>query len=177
MSNRETKLRHKELVDGPVLDVHVYGEEGMIQKIVLETSQKSGLQWHFWSIEKDARLEQLLADWFTAYGQGKQPSLMPYHLAHLPPFTQRSLLIVQDIPFGSTLSYGEIARLANRPLAARAVGTACSRNPFPLLIPCHRVLGANQTIGGYSGAGGLQTKKELLEFEKKVMHKQGLLEK
>lgn len=175
MSNREIKLRHKELIDGPVLDVHVYSEGGMIQRIVLETSQKAGLQWHFWSSEADAYLEKLLAGWFMDYGQGKQPFLaMPYNLAHLPPFTQRSLLIVQDIPFGSTLSYGEVARLANRPLAARAVGTACSRNPFPLLIPCHRVLGANQTIGGYSGAGGLQTKKELLAFERMMMQRHHL---
>lgn len=167
MSNRETRLRRKELIDGPILDVHVYGEKGRIQKIVLETSQKNGLQWYFWSSEKDEVLEQLLVDWFQAYGQGKQPTLiMPYNLAHLPPFTQKSLLIIQDIPFGSTLTYGEVACMANRPLAARAVGTACSRNPFPLLIPCHRVLGVNQSLGGYSGAGGLQTKKDLLKFEK-----------
>lgn len=66
------------------------------------------------------------------------------------------------IPFGETSTYGDIARVLNVP--AQAVGQACGANPIPLLIPCHRVLGA-KTLGGYSGAGGIETKVALLRHE------------
>ena len=67
------------------------------------------------------------------------------------------------IPYGSTLSYGEIALSLKS--GARPVGTACGRNPLPILIPCHRVVGANGALGGYSGEGGLATKTALLLIE------------
>ncbi|MDK9721069.1 MAG: methylated-DNA--[protein]-cysteine S-methyltransferase [Rhodospirillales bacterium] len=67
------------------------------------------------------------------------------------------------IPYGKTESYGEIAAQLNS--GARAVGTACGRNPIPIIIPCHRVLAANGGLGGYSGEGGTETKKLLLHLE------------
>ncbi|MFA6018629.1 MAG: methylated-DNA--[protein]-cysteine S-methyltransferase [Rhodospirillales bacterium] len=67
------------------------------------------------------------------------------------------------IPHGKTESYGEIATKLNS--GARAVGTACGRNPIPIIIPCHRVLAANGGLGGYSGEGGIETKKLLLHLE------------
>ena len=67
------------------------------------------------------------------------------------------------IPPGQTASYGELARqVGNVP---RAVGLACGANPIPIVIPCHRVLAAGGRMGGYSGAGGLETKRKLLELE------------
>ena len=66
------------------------------------------------------------------------------------------------IPFGETRTYGQLAKLLNTP--AQAIGQACGANPIPLLIPCHRVLGA-ATLGGYSGAGGVETKVALLRHE------------
>jgi methylated-DNA-[protein]-cysteine S-methyltransferase len=66
------------------------------------------------------------------------------------------------IPFGETLTYGQIAR--NLDSHAQPVGQACGSNPIPIIIPCHRVLAANG-IGGYSGAGGVETKIELLKLE------------
>ena len=66
------------------------------------------------------------------------------------------------IPFGETRTYGQLAKQLNTP--AQAIGQACGANPIPLLIPCHRVLGAN-TLGGYSGAGGVETKVALLRHE------------
>lgn len=70
---------------------------------------------------------------------------------------------MQKIPFGSTMSYQEVAQAAGSPRAARAVGGACNRNPFPLLVPCHRVIQANGKIGGF--ALDLEIKRRLLEFE------------
>ena len=71
------------------------------------------------------------------------------------------------IPYGETRSYGEIARSVGRPKAARAVGLANNKNPIPLFIPCHRVIGANGKLVGY--LGGLHIKEQLLELEKQHM--------
>jgi methylated-DNA-[protein]-cysteine S-methyltransferase len=69
-----------------------------------------------------------------------------------------------EIPYGMTATYGEIAAKIGKPKASRAVGLANNRNPIPIIIPCHRVIGANGSLTGY--AGGLEMKKRLLELEK-----------
>ena len=66
---------------------------------------------------------------------------------------------------GSTRSYGEIARAIDRPEAARDVGVALSRNPTPIIVPCHRVVAANGALTGFSAPGGLATKRRMLELE------------
>ena len=71
----------------------------------------------------------------------------------------------QRIPRGETLSYGELAAKVGNPGAARAVGTVMSSNPLPLVIPCHRVLGAGGCLGGYSARQGVAMKRRLLEME------------
>ncbi len=71
---------------------------------------------------------------------------------------------LRQIPRGETRSYGEIARQINRPLAARAVGQAAHRNPLPVIIPCHRLVGAKGQLTGF--AGGLGIKRLLLELER-----------
>ncbi|MDQ0456081.1 methylated-DNA--[protein]-cysteine S-methyltransferase [Rhizobium paknamense] len=70
------------------------------------------------------------------------------------------------IPFGLTISYGELARRLGNPAAVRAVGTANGANPLPIVIPCHRVIGSNGSLTGFGG--GLETKKWLLELEQAV---------
>lgn len=70
---------------------------------------------------------------------------------------------LQKIPFGETRSYGEVAKNIERPKASRAVGMANNRNPIPIFIPCHRVIGANGKLVGY--AGGLDVKDRLLKLE------------
>lgn len=69
-----------------------------------------------------------------------------------------------EIPYGETVSYGEIARRIGQPSAARAVGLANGRNPIAVIVPCHRVIGANGTLTGYGG--GLERKQLLLELER-----------
>ena len=71
------------------------------------------------------------------------------------------------IPAGATRTYGEIARTIGRtdPEAARDVGAALARNPFPIVVPCHRVVGANGKLTGFSAPGGLETKRRMLELE------------
>lgn len=72
---------------------------------------------------------------------------------------------LEKIKFGKTLSYGEIAKKIKSPKASRAVGTACGKNPLPLVIPCHRVIANDGSIGGFSA--GLATKRKLLALENK----------
>lgn len=70
-----------------------------------------------------------------------------------------------QIPPGETLTYGQLATAVGSPKAARAIGGAMARNRWPLLIPCHRVVGSSGKLTGYSGIGGVVTKRKLLEFE------------
>jgi methylated-DNA-[protein]-cysteine S-methyltransferase len=69
------------------------------------------------------------------------------------------------IPPGSTVTYGDIARSIGRPDGARDVGAALASNPFPIVVPCHRVVGANGKLTGFSAPGGLATKRRMLELE------------
>jgi methylated-DNA-[protein]-cysteine S-methyltransferase len=79
-------------------------------------------------------------------------------------FMKRVWAALCGIPYGNTASYKEIAEKVGAPKAARAVGLANNRNPIPIIIPCHRVIGANGSLTGY--AGGLEMKKKLLDLEK-----------
>ncbi|MBH60454.1 MAG: 6-O-methylguanine DNA methyltransferase [Dehalococcoidia bacterium] len=70
------------------------------------------------------------------------------------------------IPSGETRTYKEIAILIGSPNSARAVANACAKNPYPVLVPCHRVIRSDGNLGGYSALGGVDKKKELLEQER-----------
>ncbi len=80
------------------------------------------------------------------------------------PFMQRVWQILCTIPYGTTLTYRDVAVAAGNPFAARAVGMANNRNPVPIFIPCHRVIGSNGALTGYRG--GLKLKKALLKLER-----------
>ncbi len=81
------------------------------------------------------------------------------------PFQEKVWEALKTIPYGATRSYQEIAKQIGKPKAARAVGLACRRNPLPIIIPCHRVVGKNGDLTGY--AGGLRIKEKLLTLESK----------
>jgi len=81
------------------------------------------------------------------------------------PFQLAVWKTISKVPFGKTISYGEIATAIGKPQAARAVGAAVGANPTPLLVGCHRVLGSSGSITGYSGGQGIKTKKLLLDHE------------
>jgi methylated-DNA-[protein]-cysteine S-methyltransferase len=84
-------------------------------------------------------------------------------------FHRRVLQLCSQIPAGSTMGYGELAGVAGSPQGARAVGAAMARNRWPIVIPCHRVVGSNGHLTGYSGLGGIQTKRRLLELESRSL--------
>jgi len=83
----------------------------------------------------------------------------------VPPFHRRVYELARTIEPGSTLSYGDVATKLGAPGSARAVGQALGRNPFAIVVPCHRVLAANGKIGGFSAGGGIVTKHRLLTIE------------
>lgn len=91
---------------------------------------------------------------------------LPIDWSVMPAFQERALRVVYAIPYGQVSTYGEIARQIGSPRAARAVGRAQATNPMPLVIPCHRVLGADGGLHGYGAPGGVKTKAWLLEMEK-----------
>ena len=85
-------------------------------------------------------------------------------------FHQTVLRACATIPYGETLTYGQLADLAGHPGAARAVGSVMANNLIPLVIPCHRVVAAGGKLGGFSSSGGNSTKKRLLQLEARVCH-------
>ena len=87
-------------------------------------------------------------------------------MAGVPPFDRRVYEVARTILPGATLAYGDIAARLGAPGEARAVGQALGRNPFPLVVPCHRVLAAGGRIGGFSANGGIATKLRLLSIER-----------
>ncbi|MEL7974979.1 methylated-DNA--[protein]-cysteine S-methyltransferase [Isoptericola sp. F-RaC21] len=86
-------------------------------------------------------------------------------LAAVPEFDRRVYEVVRTVPAGATLTYGEVAARLGAPGAAQAVGQALGRNPFPPIVPCHRVLAAGRQVGGFSAPGGRRTKLRMLEAE------------
>ena len=98
-----------------------------------------------------------------AYFRGRLTSFeIPLRLSGSP-FQRAVWALMGDIPYGATRTYGDLARLLGS--APRAVGGACGRNPIPIIVPCHRVLGAGARMTGYSGGAGVETKQALLRLE------------
>jgi methylated-DNA-[protein]-cysteine S-methyltransferase len=98
-------------------------------------------------------------------GEANDLSTAPLDMERVPALDRRVYEIARTIPPGTTLSYGEIAaRLGDRSLA-RDVGQALGRNPFAIVVPCHRVVAANGKLGGFSANGGIGTKRRLLALE------------
>ncbi len=84
----------------------------------------------------------------------------------LPAFDRAAWAVARGVPPGETITYGQIAGRLGDPHAARAVGRAMGANPFPIIVPCHRVLGADGRMGGFSAAGGIEAKARLLSIER-----------
>lgn len=108
-----------------------------------------------------------LAETLRRYFQGQPVAFeTPLDQRRLTPFQRRVYKETQAIPWGATRTYGDLARAAGSPGAARAVGQCMARNPWPILVPCHRVVGSDGRLTGYGG--GLEMKRWLLEMERRT---------
>jgi methylated-DNA-[protein]-cysteine S-methyltransferase len=99
-------------------------------------------------------------------GDTRDLSEVELDMAGVAPFDRRVYEVARTIPAGATLAYGDIAARLGAPGEARAVGQALGQNPFPLVVPCHRVLAAGGKVGGFSANGGIATKLRLLSIER-----------
>ena len=106
-------------------------------------------------------------DTIKRYCSGENVSFAGCHMhwSPLTPFQQTVLKAALKIPYGSVETYGSLARKIGCPRGSRAVGNALAKNPFPLVIPCHRVIRGDGKPGGFSAVGGVVLKKKLLQME------------
>lgn len=115
------------------------------------------------AIPKDTPALMALGNWLERYFQGENPvidfPILPVGTA----FQRRVWSLLETIPYGASTTYLQLARQLSPSMSPQAVGQAVGRNPIPIVIPCHRVLGANGKLTGYSG--GIPAKIQLLELE------------
>lgn len=152
-----------QLKKGPSLIATFVADRGVLITADLAPHAGKGMQWRLEGAATP-QLEDILSSWIEAYIEKKNPKVrVPFSLESFPPYTTKVLQKLATIPFGQTLSYAELAEACGNSNAARATGSACGRNPLLLIIPCHRILGANGALGGFTA--GLHLKKQLLDFE------------
>jgi methylated-DNA-[protein]-cysteine S-methyltransferase len=107
-------------------------------------------------------------DTIKRYCSGENVSFAGCHLdwSFLSPFQQTVLKAAMKIPYGAVVTYGSLARKIGCPRGSRAVGNALAKNPFPLVVPCHRIIRGDGKFGGFSAGGGVVLKQKLLEMER-----------
>ena len=149
-------------LESPVGRLLLAGDGQTLRRINLQDGARPVEVDPEWTLEPEAFAEA--ARQLTAYFAGR---LFAFDLDLRPGGTEFQLAVLEElrgIPYGETTTYGEIARRIGRPGASRAVGAANGRNPLPIVIPCHRVIGAGGRLTGYGG--GLSVKRWLLELER-----------
>ena len=117
-------------------------------------------------LEKNTRACAPILKQLREYLTGRRTHFdLPVDLSSLTPFQREVLAVTRRIPLGQAWSYQRVARAMGRARASRPVGQALGRNPIPIVIPCHRVIASDGTLGGYSGGAGLKSKRWLLRHE------------
>ncbi|HAY79174.1 MAG TPA: methylated-DNA--[protein]-cysteine S-methyltransferase [Planctomycetaceae bacterium] len=121
--------------------------------------------------DHEAAFLEALRERLLAFTSGSSDDFLdiPVDTSHATAFQRRVLQSCRRIPVGQTRSYGQLARLAGSPNAARAVGTVMANNHVPLIIPCHRVVAAGGKLGGFSAPSGVQLKRRLHHLEQTMI--------
>lgn len=153
------------IANRPTISIEVqFSQEGAIERTSLSMSSDNDFRVVFKGFKGLDQQVNSLVDWLREYAEKKDPSqILPLSMANISSFHRQVYAKLAAVPFGTAVSYTDLAAMTNRPLAARAAGTACGKNRFPLFIPCHRVLAIRGKLGGFSC--GLEIKQELLDFE------------
>lgn len=149
------------IMQSPIGDLLLAGDESALRLVHFQSGPRPLQPVKEW--EPGERPFREVMRQLKAYFNGK---LQQFDLPLAPegtPFQMKVWHTLRSIPYGETWSYGELARRIRKPAASRAVGAANGQNPLPVIIPCHRVIGANGSLTGFGG--GLPIKRKLLALE------------
>ncbi len=164
MSGNRIEDRRKWFFESPIGMIGISAEGNMVTdvKFIDDPCEKREEEPAPYAVQQTKR-------WLKEYFTGSIPDFMPDIMIRGTPFQMEVYEILKTVPYGSTVTYGEIAaeiaeRRKIRRMSAQAVGGALNRNPVWLIVPCHRVIGSDGSLVGYEG--GLERKKYLLELER-----------
>ena len=149
-------------MESPIGELLLLGDGDALRGLYMQDGRKPRAIATGWeeSTEPFADVKRQLDEYFA----GNRTTFDIPLAAEGAPFEREVWHALEEIPYGEPVSYGEIARRVGQPTAARAVGLANGRNPIAVIVPCHRVIGADGTLTGYGG--GLERKRLLLELER-----------
>ncbi len=155
------KTRYFTYVESPIGRLRLAGERGNLLRIDFQGTDRALDPRSEWKEDRDPLAEAIaqLAEYF----EGRRESFDVSFRLEGTPFQKQVWQALVSIPYGQTASYGELAMQIESPRAVRAVGAACARNPIPIIVPCHRVIGSNGRLTGFRG--GLEMKRRLLSLE------------
>ncbi|MCW2888683.1 MAG: methylated-DNA-[protein]-cysteine S-methyltransferase [Streptosporangiaceae bacterium] len=157
------------VLDSPVGPLTLVAVDGTLAGLYMHRQRHRPPAETFGELETEPRTEPFAeaAGQLRAYFDGRRTRFeLPLALTGTP-FQRRVWTALGDIPYGETISYGQLADRIGQPTAARAVGLANGKNPIGIIVPCHRVVGSTGDLTGYGG--GLPTKQHLLDFERGVI--------
>jgi methylated-DNA-[protein]-cysteine S-methyltransferase len=140
-------------ITSPIGDLTLFEEDGVL--VAIEWGRVDG--------GEETPLLTLAQSQLEEYFDGQRQSFDLPLAPHGTAFQRQVWEALRQIPYGQAARYGELAKAVGS--APRAIGGACGRNPLPVIIPCHRVIGTDGSLGGYSGDGGIETKQFLLSLE------------
>jgi methylated-DNA-[protein]-cysteine S-methyltransferase len=148
-------------IESPIGELLLLGDDQALRGLYVQDGRKRMRIAPDW--EQAASPFANVAAQLDEYFDGRRTTFDVPLAMHGTTFERRVWRALQGIPYGETASYGEVARRIGQPSAARAVGLANGRNPISIIVPCHRVIGANGALRGYGG--GLERKRILLDVE------------
>jgi methylated-DNA-[protein]-cysteine S-methyltransferase len=160
--NGEFRMMHYTIMDSPIGQLVLVGSPVGLTEIRFTLDSETPTLDPGW--QHNPEVFKDVIDQLQSYFAGaRQTFTLPLDPQGTP-FQRQVWTALQTIPYGKTISYGELAQSIGKPNAVRAVGAANGQNPLPIVIPCHRVIGSNGSLTGY--AGGLHIKRLLLDLER-----------
>ncbi|HET6500018.1 MAG TPA: methylated-DNA--[protein]-cysteine S-methyltransferase [Amycolatopsis sp.] len=160
--NGGTAVRHA-IVDSPIGPLTLVGQDGILDGLYLDGQRHRPGGARFG--ERDDAPFAAAIGQLREYFAGQRTDFDLELALTGTPFQRTVWDALREIPYGETITYGELAERIGRPAAARAVGLANGKNPISVIVPCHRVIGAHGELTGYGG--GLARKRHLLDFERR----------
>ena len=154
-------IRHYTFVETPVGRLLIAGAREIVMLSNFPTGSQAMQPWPEWL--RDDNMFSNAKQQFTEYFEGTRTEFTMAVEMDGTNFQKQCWTALRQVPYGATISYGELAQRIGRPGASRAVGAANHANPLPLVVPCHRVIGSDKSLTGFGG--GLDTKLQLLAME------------